>query len=133
MGFTSENEIEITGGGAPDRRRAASLLTAAESADEESAAVHEAGERLVLRCRSVDGLLEEEAQSLASQFPGLAFLALYFSKDGEFYGYSRAGSGGGDAESADFDETTLEEVGRRHDGDGLAYVRERFGLGPSRR
>ena len=53
---------------------------------------------------------------------------LYFSIDGEFFGYSRSGAGGEGAESEDFGEDTRETVGRRFDGNGIAFVRERYGL-----
>jgi hypothetical protein len=128
MGFTCENAIVIRGGAEAERRAAASLLLAADSIDEDSVSRMDLPSELSLRCASVDGLPEEDISALALQFPSLSFELLYFSKDGEFYGYARRGSGGEAAESADFDEKTLDEVGRRHDGDGIAFARAAFGL-----
>jgi hypothetical protein len=130
MGFSCENEIVISGGTGEERGRAASLLLAAETIDEDSVSRKGLPEALVLRCESVDGLPEEEVLALSAQFPELDVLIVYFSKDGEFYGYTRSGPASA-AESADFEEGTLDEVGRRHDGDGIAFVRERYGLGRS--
>jgi hypothetical protein len=128
MAFTCVNEIEIDGGSEDERRRASDLILAADSADEDSASREERDLVLTLRFGSADGLPEEELASLAAQFPGLSFTLAYFSLDGEFFGYARAGAGGEAAESEDFDELTRDAVGRRHDGDGIAFVRERFGL-----
>lgn len=128
MAFTCVNEVEIEGGSADERRKASELILAADSADEDSAFREERGSVLTLRFDSVDGLPEAELSSLAAGFPGLSFTMPYFSLDGEFFGYSRAGAGGEGAESEDFDEDTREAVGRRFDGDGLAFVKERYGL-----
>jgi hypothetical protein len=128
MAFTCVNEIGIEGGSEAERRRAAELILAADSADEDSASRDEGGAFLALRFESVDGLPESELASLASGFPGLSFTMLYFSIDGEFFGYSKAGACGEAAESEDFDEDTRDAVGKRYDGDGIAFVRARFGL-----
>ena len=133
MGFTCEIEVEVEGGAEAERRGAARLMLAAESADEDGAAQTEAGSTLRLRFKSVDGLPESELSSLAAEFPGLAFTMRYLSLDGEFYGYAKAGAGGEAAESEDFGEGTREELGRRFDGDGIAFVKDRYGAGPSRR
>jgi hypothetical protein len=129
MAFTCDNEIEIDGGDAAERRAAANLVLASESVDEDSARRVESGGSLILRATSVDGLPEEELASLAIQFPGLSLTLVYFSKDGEFYGYAKAGPEESAAESDDFDEDTLDLVGRRHDGDGIAFARSRYSLG----
>jgi hypothetical protein len=128
MSFTCENEIVISGGTEEERVAATRLLLAADSIDEDSVSSEDGEATMVLRCESVDGLPESEARSLAVQFPELSFLMAYFSKDGEFYGYARAGKAGEAAESADFEEGTLEEVGRRYGGDGLAFVRDLYSL-----
>jgi hypothetical protein len=128
VAFTCVNEIEIEGGSEEERRKAAKLILAADSADEDSASRAEGGASLTLRFESVDGLPEGELASLAAQFPGFSFTLAYFSLDGEFFGYAKAGAGGEAAESEDFDEGTRDAVGRRHDGDGIAFVRARFGL-----
>jgi hypothetical protein len=136
MAFTCINEIEISGGGEKERGAAAALVLATESADEDSASRAEAESRLVLRFESVDGLPEEELASIAPQFPGLSFTLVYFSLDGEFFGYARAGElwpdgalgPSAEAESADLDDDARDMVGRRHDGDGIAFVKERYDL-----
>jgi hypothetical protein len=133
MAFNCVNEIEIEGGSEGERRKAAELILAADSADEDSAVRGERGSVLILRFESRDGLPEAELASLGAQFPGLSFTMLYFSLDGEFFGYAKAGAGGEAAESEDLDEEVRAEVGERKDGDGIAFVRERFGLGPSPR
>jgi len=128
MAFTCVNEVLIEGGSAEERRRAAELMLAADSADEDSGSSAEGGASLTLRFESVDGIPESELSSLADQFPGLSFTMLYFSLDGEFFGYAKAGAGGEAEESEDFDEDTREAVGKRYDGDGIAFVRARYGL-----
>jgi hypothetical protein len=128
MAFTCVNEARIEGGSEEERRRAATLVLAADSADEDSASRKEDESSLTLRFESVDGLPEAELTSLAEQFPGLSFTMIYFSLDGEFFGYSRSGAGGEGAESEDFDEDTREAAGKRYDGDGIAFVRARYGL-----
>jgi hypothetical protein len=133
MAFSCVNEVGIEGGSAEERRKAAELILAADSADEDSASRAEGGAGLTLRFESRDGLPEDQLSSLAAQFPGLSFAMLYFSLDGEFFGYAKAGAGGEAAESEDLDEEARDAVGRRNDGDGIAFVRERYGLGPSRR
>ena len=65
---------------------------------------------------------------MAPQFPGLAFTLAYFSLDGEFYGYAKAGTEGSAAESSDFAEDTRDIVGRRYDGDRIAFVRAVYSL-----
>jgi hypothetical protein len=128
MAFCCVNEVEIVGGSDEERRRAAAIILASESVDEESASRGERGAILSLRFESRDGLPEAELSSLADQFPGLSFTMLYFSLDGEFFGYAKAGAGGEAAESEDFDELTRDEAGKRNDGDGIAYVRARYSL-----
>ncbi len=129
MGFTCMNEIEIRGGTEAERGAAASLILAVETVDEESASREERASSLDLRFESVDGLPEDEVAAIAPQFPSLSFTLVYYSLDGEFYGYARSGAGGeAAAESEDFGEGTRDEIGRRHDGDGLAFVRAAYGL-----
>jgi hypothetical protein len=128
MAFTCENEIEIVGGAAEERERAASLVLALECVDEGSASRADSPGALTLRFGSSDGLPEGELPSIAAQFPGMAFTLAYFSLDGEFYGYARAGEGGEAAESEDLDEAAREAVGARHEGDVIAFVRERYAL-----
>jgi hypothetical protein len=130
MGFVCENEIVIRGGEESDRRKAAALLFVLDIVDENSQSQEERPDALELRFRSVDGLPEEEAMALVEQFPGIAVSLVYFSKDGEFFGYARSGAGGADcaADSADLEEKDLDELGRSFNGDGIAFVRERFGL-----
>jgi hypothetical protein len=136
MAFTCVDEIEISGGSEEERRRAAALILSAESVDEDSVSQREALQTggtqprpsLLLRLESVDGLPEEEIQALAPQFPDLSFTLVYFSLDGEFFGYAKVGAAGVEAESEDFAEDTREIVGRRHDGDGIAFARAAFPL-----
>jgi hypothetical protein len=132
MAFTCRNEIVIRGGSEEERRRAAALILAVDSVDEDSASRDERPQALVLRLESVDGLPEDELRALAPQFPELSFTLIYFSLDGEFYGYARlqpAGEGAAEAaESEDFGEDTRDLVGRRYDGDVIAFVRGAFGL-----
>lgn len=128
MGFVCENEIEIEGCAEAERRKAASMLSALDIIDEESLSEEERPGCLELRFQSVDGLPEEEAMALAAQFPGLAVRLAYFSKDGEFYGFSRSGPEGDSAESADLEAADLDDIGKRHNGDGIAFVREKYGL-----
>jgi hypothetical protein len=134
MAFTCLNELEISGGSEEDRRAAAGLVLAVGCVDEAGASRRELpdspgrGPSLLLRFESRDGLPEEDIAGLAPHFPALAFLLRYFSLDGEFYGYARAGAGGEAAESEDLFEDARELVGRRHDGDALAFVKERYGL-----
>jgi hypothetical protein len=136
MGFTCISELEISGGTESDRRAAAALVLASDSVDEDSASREERASSLVLRFESVDGLPEEELVTIAPQFSELSFLLVYFSRDGEFYGYARRGArvegaesaALEEAESADLEEADLESIGRRHDGDGIAFAKERFGL-----
>ena len=129
--FVCENEIEIIGGTEAERGRAAGLILVLDCVDEDSSTSSESAgpaASLVLRFKSVDGLPEEELVALAPQFPELSFTLVYFSLDGEFFGYARSGAGGQAAESDDLDEAARELVGRRHDGDGLAFVRARYSL-----
>jgi hypothetical protein len=128
MGFTSDNEISIVGGSEVERRRAALLFLAPDCVDEDSLSQGERPDALVLRFDSVDGLPEADLAFIAAQFPELSFALAYFSKDGEFFGYARAGAGGEAAESDDLDEALWEEVGRRHNGDGIAFVKEQYSL-----
>jgi hypothetical protein len=130
MGFVCENEIEIRGGEDSDRRKAAALLLALDIVDDDSQSLKERPDVLELRFQSIDGLPEEEAMALVEQFPGVAVSLVYFSKDGEFFGYARSGAGSSDcaADSADLDEKDLDELGRSFNGDGIAFVRERFGV-----
>lgn len=128
MAFSCRNEIEIAGGTEDERRAAAALLLAADCVDEDSASRSERGSSMALRFESVDGLPEEELKALAPQFPALAFTLVYFSQDGEFYGYAKAGAAGGEAESDDFDQGTRDTVARRYDGDRIAFVRAAYAL-----
>ena len=130
MGFVCENEIVIRGGEESNRRKAAALLFVLDIVDEDSQSQEERSDALKLRFRSIDGLPEEEAMALVEQFPGIAVSLVYFSKDGEFFGYARSGAGGDDcaADSADLEEKDLDELGRSFNGDSIAFVRERFGL-----
>ena len=128
MTFTSLNEIELRGGTVEERRAAATLILAADSADEDGASREEADGSLILRFQTVDGLPEEDLRSIAPQFPALSFTLVYFSLDGEFYGHSKAGAAGEAAESADLTNDDREAVGRRHDGDGIAFVRACYDL-----
>jgi hypothetical protein len=126
--FSCINEIEIRGGTEEERAEAAKLVFASDSADEDSGSSRTGDMALVLRFESVDGLPEAELAAIAAEFPGLSLTLAYFSLDGEFYGYARAGAGGEAAESEDFEEGTREEVGKDHDGDGIAFVKARYGL-----
>ena len=137
MTFTCDCEIEISGGTEEDRQKAAALLLAVDSVDENSVSRREAAQKergnsgsrtLVLRFESVDGLPEDELVSIAPQFPDLSLTLIYFSLDGEFFGYARAGAVGPAAESEDFAEDTRDIVGRRHEGDGIAFVRQAYSL-----
>ena len=128
MTFTSLNEIELRGGTVEERRAAATLILAADSADEDGASREEADGSLIIRFKSVDGLPEEDLRSIAPQFPALSFTLVYFSLDGEFYGHSRTGAAGEAAESADLTDDNRAAVGRRHDGDGIAFVRACYDL-----
>ena len=128
MAFTCINEIEIEGGTDEERGRAASIVLVSDSVDEDSSSRDVRGQTIVLRFQSIDDLPEGELASIAAEFPGLAFTLLYFSLDGEFFGYTRTGAKGEAAESEDFDDATRDTVGHRHDGDGIAFVRERYGL-----
>jgi len=128
MSFSCCNEIEIAGGTPDERRASAALVLAADSVDEGSSSLTERPSSVILRFDSVDGLPEEELQSLAPQFPSLAFTLVYFSQDGEFYGYARAGAAGSEAESDDFDQETRDIVARRHDGDRIAFVKAAYAL-----
>jgi hypothetical protein len=130
MGFVCENEIVIRGGEENDRRKAADLLFVLDIVDEGSKSQEEKPDALKLCFKSVDGLPEEEAMALVEQFPGIAVSLVYFSKDGEFFGYARSGAGGDDcaADSADLEGKDLDELGRNFNGDSIAFVRGRFGL-----
>jgi hypothetical protein len=128
MGFVCENEIALKGGTETDRKKSAEILSALDIVDEGTLVREEKPSVLVLRFASVDGLPEEEAMGLAAEFPGLGVSLVYFSKDGEFFGFSRSGPDGDAAESADLEPKDLDEVGMKHDGDGIAFVKERFGL-----
>jgi hypothetical protein len=128
MGFTCDDEFEIRGGSAEDRRAAAALIIALDCVDEDSVSRAERDEALVLRLKSVDGLPENELMALAPQFPALSFTLVYFSLDGEFFGYARAGASGEGGDSEDFAEDTRDQVARRYDGDRIAFVRASFGL-----
>ena len=131
MSFSCLNEIEIRGGSEEDRRRAASVLSSADYVDDESLSSSASAERLLLRYESLDGLPGDELAALGRQFPELSFLLVYASLDGEFFGMERSGSGGEAVESADFDDDTRELIGRRFDGDAVAFVRSRYSLGTS--
>jgi hypothetical protein len=128
MGFTCDNEIEIYGGSEDERRRVAALILALDSVDEDSSSREERGQVLLLRFKSVDGLPESELAGFAAQFSSLSFTLVYFSLDGEFFGYAKAGAAGDGAESEDFADGTRETVGKDHDGDGIAFVRSRYAL-----
>jgi hypothetical protein len=126
MGFTCLNEIEIACGSEEERRRTADLVLAFDSVDEDSSSREERGQIIVLRFESVDDLPEDELALLAAQFPDLSFTLVYFSLDGEFFGYAKTGASGTAADSEDFAEDTRDIVGRRYDGDGIAFVRARY-------
>lgn len=128
MAFTCIDDIEIRGGAEDERRKAAAIILAAECVDEDSASRAERPDRLVLRLESVDGLPEDELAELAAQFPGLSFTLAYISLDGEFYGYTKVGPEGAGAESEDFADDTRDLIGRRHDGDVIAFVKATYGL-----
>jgi hypothetical protein len=133
MAFSCDCEIEIEGGTAEERLKAAALVLAFESIDKDSASqkeIHRDGiaASLLLDLKSVDGLPEENIEVLTPQFPSLSFTLVYFSHDGEFYGYARAGGGEKAAESEDFAEDTRDIVARRHDGDRIAFVRAAYSL-----
>jgi hypothetical protein len=137
MGFSCDCELEVDGGAEEERRKAAAIVLASDSVDEDSASQRETARmpsgpagptRLVMRFRSADGIPEGELAPIAELFPGLSLTLAYFSLDGEFFGYARSGAAGEAAESEDFAEDTRETVGRRHDGDGIAFVRERYAL-----
>ena len=137
MTFTCDCEIEISGGTEEDRQKAAALLLEVDSVDEDSVSRWEGAQKesgnsgprtLVLRFESVDGLPEDELVSIAPQFPDLSLTLIYFSLDGEFFGYAKAGAGGLAAESQDFVQDTRDIAGKRHDGDGIAFVREAYSL-----
>ena len=136
MGFSCENELRVLGGATSDRQAAAALIGADAGIDEESLTRETAEASLVLRFRSLDSVPEELVASVAAEFPALTLTLAYFSKDGEFFGYARLGHGAGgagnEADSEDFDDHTLDEVGRRYGGDGTAFVRARFGLDGTR-
>lgn len=83
---------------------------------------------VILRFESENGLPEDELQAIATQFPSLDFTLVYYSMDGEFYGWAAAGTQGSSSESEDFDEDTRDLIGHRHLGDGIAFVKERFSL-----
>lgn len=127
MSFACDCELEIQGGAEADRRTAARIILAADCVAEELGA-SEAEDSVRLRFSSVDGIPEDELASAAPQFPELSFALAYFSKDGEFFGYSRTGVSGQAGESEDFDDGTLEKVASQHSGDGIAFVRSFFGL-----
>jgi hypothetical protein len=129
MSFTCRDEIEITGGTEEERRAAAALLLSSPSVDDDSVTRLEQGDSLVMRVESVDGLPEDEIAELAAQFPSLSLTLVYFSLDGEFYGYSKTGAAGSVAESEDFADDTTDIVARRYDGDRIAFVRDIFSLG----
>jgi hypothetical protein len=138
MGFSCVNELEIRGGSAEERRSAAALATALDSVDDSSPSREEAPERLVLRFESVDGLPEEGVAAIAAQFPELSFTLVYYSREGGFYGCSRTGPEGSEAMSEDLEAEAGEggqgaygapELFERYGGDGIAFARERLGLG----
>jgi hypothetical protein len=131
MTFSCHNEIEIAGGTPDDRRASAALVLAADSVDEGSSSLTELPSSIILRFDSVDGLPEEELESLAPQFPALSYTLVYFSQDGEFYGYARAGTKGSASESADFVEDTRDSVAGRYSGDFIAFVKATYALTPS--
>jgi hypothetical protein len=140
MAFTSTNEIEILGGTEAERAAAAALVLGVDCVDEATASTRDAARAepgkeprpfLLLKFESVDGLPEQELGPIAAEFPSLAFTLTYYSRDGEFFGYAKVGAEGDEAASEDFDEGTSDIVGRRYEGDRLAFVRERFDL-PSR-
>jgi hypothetical protein len=128
MAFTSIDEIVIGGGSVEDRRRAAALILAADSIDDGAASREEGPELLALRFESVDDLPEEAIQALSPQFPSLSFTLVYCSLDGEFFGYAKAGPSGAASESEDFSEGTRDAIGRRYDGDVIAFVRATYSL-----
>jgi hypothetical protein len=128
MGFTCQNEAELAGGSAEERRKAAALLLAVDCVDEDTAYRKESELSLLVGFDSRDGLPEEELSSIAGQFPSLSLVLVYFSLDGEFYGYARSGGGKEEAESEDFAEGTREEIAARYEGDTLGFVRGRYSL-----
>jgi len=128
MSFTCDCMLEIMGGNAVDRQAAAGLILAADCVDESGAKRHEGSSSLDLRFESVDGLPEDELAAIAPHFPELALALVYFSRDGEFYGYTRSGAAGSAAESEDLDAGALESLAAEYDGDGIALARAAFGL-----
>jgi hypothetical protein len=131
MSFTCDCELQIDGGGAADRRAAADIVLAAECVRDGGATRRETADSLAVRFPSEDGLPEDELAAAAPQFPGLSFTLVYFSRDGEFYGYARASEKGEADESEDLDESALETLGSKYGGNGIAFVRAAFGLEPS--
>jgi hypothetical protein len=128
MAFNCDCELEIGGGTEADRRAAAGLVLAADCVDEGGASRNAGASSILLRFTSVDGLPEDELAAIMPQFPELSLALVYFSRNGEFYGYARMGAGGEASESEDFDEGTLETVAADYDGDGIVFVRTVFGL-----
>jgi hypothetical protein len=133
MSFTCDCELTIKGGTPEDRRAAAAVVFAADCVEHGETARRERADSLLLRFASVDGLPEDELAVAAPQFPGLGFILVYFSKDGEFHGYARAGTEGDKAESEDLDEAALEKLASVHDGDGIALARAAYGLPDAKR
>jgi hypothetical protein len=139
MGFACQNELEIGGASDEERRRASQLVPSLEAVDESSVANAERGELTVLRFSSEDDVPEEGVAAIAAQFPELSFLLVYYSRDGGFYGYLRIGPGGMDSGSEDIEDQSfgpsrdggyeMPELIERFGGDGIAFARERFGLG----
>jgi|GEM_PF-3509714 len=130
MSFTCDCELEVAGGEPEDRSAAARIVLAADCVEEGDEALRTVDGAIAARFSCADGLPENELVSVAAQFPGLALTLAYFSRDGEFYGYAQALPGGESAESADFDDRTFESLTSEYSGDGIAFVRASFGLGP---
>jgi hypothetical protein len=128
MSFSCDCELLIEGGSPEDRRAAARLVLAADCVEDGGGAPREEPTSLSARFASADGLPEDELAAAAPQFPGLGFTLAYFSRDGEFYGYAKAGTAGDEAESADFDERTLEALASTYFGDWIALIRAAFDL-----
>ena len=132
MGFSCECELRVRGGTAEERRSAADILLSAAYILEEGSGRSESPDFLRLTFGTMDGLPEEELELLWQQFPALSLVLSYVSMDGEFFGMSSRDPEGAANESEDFDEGTREEIGRRFDGNALAFVRSRYSLDEDR-
>ena len=130
MGFTCDNELEISGGSDEERRGAAALALALDSIDEDGLYRGERDASIALRFRSVDALPEEGIAAIAGRFPALSFTLVYYSRDGGFFGYAKTGASGEASESEDIveDPEAIAAVLGRFGGDGIAFARDRYSL-----